>query len=177
VQRLVGDLGDGVPHRHLDGADADRALGMPAGLLVLQHDGEDFLRREIVAGVIKQRIGRRLEDARDKPRPHLRAAGIASGGIEGETANWLAGALNVGDDGDHRRRHLAEIDARIGERRIERDRGLADINDAHFFGPVLAGQKARSAVFAPEVPAISIRLVMPWHPNRDARVKPAHDKG
>ena len=130
VQRLVGDLGDGVPDRDLDGADADRALGMPAGLFVLHHDGEDFFRREI-AGVIEQRVGRRFEDARNKPRAHLRAAGIAAGGIEGEAAHRLAGALDVGDHGDHRRRHLAEIEARIGERRVERDRRLADIDDAH----------------------------------------------
>ena len=47
MQRLVGDLGDRVPDRDLDGADADRALGMAAGLLVLHHDGEDFVRLEI----------------------------------------------------------------------------------------------------------------------------------
>jgi hypothetical protein len=130
VQRLLRDLGDGVPDCDLDGADADRAFGMPAGLLVLHHDGKDFIRCE-VAGGIEQRVGRRFENARNKPCPHLRAAGIASGGIEGETANRLAEALDVGNHGDHRRRHLAEIDARIGERRLERNRGLTDINDAH----------------------------------------------
>ncbi len=53
VQRLLRDLGDGVPDRDLDGADADRTLGMAAGLFVLHHDGEEFFRREI-AGVIEQ---------------------------------------------------------------------------------------------------------------------------
>ena len=46
VQRLVGDLGERVPDRDLDGADADRALGMAARFLVLHHRGEAFLRRE-----------------------------------------------------------------------------------------------------------------------------------
>ena len=56
VQRLVGDLGDRVPHRDLDGADADRALAVAAGFLVAHHRGENFFRREIVAGVVEQRL-------------------------------------------------------------------------------------------------------------------------
>ena len=103
---------------------------MPAGFFVLQHGGEDFLRRELPA-LVEQRGGRRFQDARDKARAHLRAAGIAAGGIEREAADRLAGAHHVGDHGDHRRRHLAEIEARIGELRVERDRRLADIDDAH----------------------------------------------
>ena len=130
MQRLVGDLGERVPDRDLDGADADRALGMPAGFLVLHHDGEAFVRREL-AGVVEQAVGRCFQDARNETRAHLRAAGVAAGGIEGKAADRLAGAHHVGDHGDHRRRHFAEIEARIGERRLERDRRLADIDDAH----------------------------------------------
>ena len=55
VQRLVRDLGDRVPDRNLNCADADGALAMAAGFLVLHHDGENFFRREI-AGVVKQRV-------------------------------------------------------------------------------------------------------------------------
>ena len=44
MQRLAFDLGDGVPHRDLDGADADRALAVAAGLFVAHHHGEDFRR-------------------------------------------------------------------------------------------------------------------------------------
>ncbi len=56
MQRLSGDLGDRVPDRDLDGADADRALAVAAGFFVLHHDGEDFFRREIVARVVEQRF-------------------------------------------------------------------------------------------------------------------------
>ena len=130
VQRLVGDLGERVPDRDLDGADADRALRVAARLLVLHHGGEAFVRRE-QAGVVEQRLGLGFQDARDEARAHLRAAGIAAGGVEGIAAHRLAGAHNVGDHGDHRRRHFAEVEARIGERRVERDRRLADVDDAH----------------------------------------------
>ena len=103
---------------------------MAARFLVLQHDGENFFGRKI-SGVVKQGGGFRLEDARNKARPHLRTAGIAAGGIECESANRLAGAHDIGDHRDHRCRHLGEIDARIGERRIERNRRLADVDNAH----------------------------------------------
>ena len=86
MQRLAGDLGDRVPDRDLDGADADRALAVAAGFLVLHHHGEDFLRIEIVAGLVEQRLRIGLEDARDEARAHLRAAGVAAGGVEGEAA-------------------------------------------------------------------------------------------
>ncbi len=54
MQRLLRDLGERIPDRDLDGADADGALAVSAGFLVLHHDGEDFLGREI-AGAIEQR--------------------------------------------------------------------------------------------------------------------------
>ena len=41
---------------------------------------------------------------------------------------------------------------------------------------VMAGRKARSAVFAPEVPAIPIRGAWPCNPKRDARHRAGHDK-
>ena len=113
MQRLALDLGDRVPHRDLDGADADRALAVPAGLLVPHHHGEDFLRIEIVAGLVEQRFRIGLQDARDESRAHLRAAGIAAGGVEGEARDRLAVADDVGDDRDHRCRHLGEIETGI----------------------------------------------------------------
>ena len=53
MQRLACDLGDRVPDRDLDGADADRALAVAAGFLVPHHHGEDFFRIEIVAGLVR----------------------------------------------------------------------------------------------------------------------------
>src|SRR5579862_9116525 len=94
MQRLVRDLGERVPRRDLDGADADRTLTVPAGLLVLHHDGEDLVRRE-PAGLIQQPLRRRFQDARNKPSAHLRAAGITPGGIEGETTDRLTVAYDV----------------------------------------------------------------------------------
>jgi len=41
---------------------------------------------------------------------------------------------------------------------------------------VMAGRKARSAVFAPEDPAIPIRRARPSQMNRDARDKRGHDR-
>ncbi len=49
-QRLAGDLRHRIPHRHVDGADRDRALAMAARLLVGHHRGPDLVRIEIVAG-------------------------------------------------------------------------------------------------------------------------------
>ncbi len=131
VQRLVGDLGNRIPDRDLDGADGDRALGMPAGFFPPHHAGENFRGIEIAAACVQKRVRVGGENARNEPRPHLRAAGVTAGGIEGEAADRLAVAHDVGDHGDHRRRHFGKIEARIGERRLERDRRLADIDDAH----------------------------------------------
>ena len=61
----------------------------------------------------------------------MRAAGIASSGIEREAANRLSIANDVGDHRNNRRRHFGEIETRIGERRLERNRRLADVNDTH----------------------------------------------
>jgi len=52
VQRLFRDLGDRVPDRDFDRADADRAFAVAAGLFIAGHHREDFLRREIVAGLV-----------------------------------------------------------------------------------------------------------------------------
>ena len=131
VQRLVRDLGDGVPHRDLDRADADRALAVAAGFLVAHHRGEDFVRAQDCRRASSSVSGSALQDARDEALAHLRAAGIAAGRIEGEAGDRLAAAHHVGDHRDHRRRHFREIEARIGERRLQRDRGFADIDNAH----------------------------------------------
>ena len=71
MQRLVGDLGHRVPHRDLDGADADRALAVAAGFLVLHHHGEDLFRREIIAGVVEQRFADRPSRMRGMNRARI----------------------------------------------------------------------------------------------------------
>jgi hypothetical protein len=134
VQRLLRDLRHGVPHRDLDGADADRALGIAADLLALVHRGEDFCRIDVVAGVVEQRFRICLQDARDEALAHLIAAGVAAGRVEREADHRLAVAHHIGDHGDHRGGHLGEIEARVLQVGFERDRPLADVNDAHVVG-------------------------------------------
>jgi hypothetical protein len=131
MQRLLLDLGDGVPQRHLDGADGDRALAVAAGFLALQHAGEQLLGREILSPVVEQRVRCSRQDARNEPRPHRRPTGIAAGGVEGEANDPAAVAHHIGDHHHHRGGHLGEIEARIGKLRIKRDRGFADVDDAH----------------------------------------------
>jgi hypothetical protein len=131
AQRLVGNLGNGIPDRNLDGADRDGPFGMPSSFFPPHHAGENF-RGIVVPATCVQKRGRvGGENARNEPCPHLRAAGVTAGRIECETADGLAVANDVGDHGDYRRRHFGKIEARIGERRLERDRGFADIDDTH----------------------------------------------
>ena len=133
--RLVGglllDLGDRVPHGDLDGADAHRAVGMPAGLLALHHGGEDRLRVEIAPFLVDQAVGVGVHDPRDEPRPHLGTAGIPPRGVEGVADDGLAVADHVGDDRDDGGGHLAEVEHRVAQVRVERDRGFADVGDLH----------------------------------------------
>ncbi|MNC91579.1 hypothetical protein D3C83_78660 [compost metagenome] len=86
---------------------------MAARLLALHHAGENFLRIEVVARGVGERFRLRGEDARDEARAHLRAAGVAPGGIEREARDRLAFPHHVGDHRDHRGGHLAEIERRI----------------------------------------------------------------
>ena len=51
-QRLARDLRHRVPHRHVDGADRDRALAMAARLFVCHQGRPDLVRIEIVAGLV-----------------------------------------------------------------------------------------------------------------------------
>ena len=89
--------------------------------------GRDFLRATAAAGPEPETRG---------ATAHLRAAGVTAGRIEGETADRLAVANDVGDHGDYRRRHFGKIEARIGERRNDtracaRARLAGSEHDAH----------------------------------------------
>jgi hypothetical protein len=131
MQGLAGDLGDRIPHRDLDGADGNRALGVPTRLFPLHHARKDFLGIEIVAARVDERFGRRLQDARNEAVAHLRPAGVAAGGIEGEAGDRPALANDIGDDRDHRGGHLAEIKRRVPQAGIQRNCGFTDVGDAH----------------------------------------------
>src|SRR5206468_7202232 len=62
-QRLACDLGGRVPHRHVERADRDRTLAVPARLLVGHHRGPDLVRIEIVATLVDKTLGLRFENA------------------------------------------------------------------------------------------------------------------
>ena len=73
---------------------------------------------------------------------HLRAARVPAGGVEGEARHRLAVADHVGDDRDNRRGHFREIEAGVAQIGFQRDRGFANIDDAHHgstFTVVIAG--------------------------------------
>ena len=131
VQRHIGDLRRRVPHRDLDGADPDRTLGVAADLLAPDHGRGDAGGIDVAAGLIEERGRVGPEDSRDEALAHLRAAGIAAGGVERKARDRLAAAHHAGNDGDDRRRHLRKVETRIGEVRFERNRDFADVDDAH----------------------------------------------
>ena len=131
MERLVFDLGDRVPARDFDGADRDRALGVAARLLALHHARENFLGIEVRSRRVDERRGIGFEDARNEARAHLRAARIAAGGVERVADDGLAAAHDVGDDGDDRGRHLAEVERGVAHARLQRNGDFADVYDAH----------------------------------------------
>ena len=131
MQRLAGDLGHRVPDRDLDRADGDRALTVAAGFLPFHHDGENFFRIEILLRVVEQRSRICPDDAGDEACTHCRAAGVAAGRVEREADDRPPFAHDVGDDRHHRGRHLGEIETRIADVRLQRDRAFADVDDTH----------------------------------------------
>ena len=131
MQRLALDLGDRVPQGGFNGADGDRAFGVTAGFFPLHHAGEDLGGIDVVAAGVEERFRRGFPDARDEAVAHLRAAGVAAGGVKGKANNRLAVTQHVCNDGDHRRSHLAEIKDRIAQARFQRDGGFTNIYDAH----------------------------------------------
>src|SRR5690606_25702499 len=119
VERLVLDLRDGIPYRHVDRADRDRALAVPARLLVHEHRLPDAVRIEVGAGVVEQRLGIGLEHARNEALAHQLALAIASVGVEAVADDAATVAHDVGDHGDQAQRHPAEVDVRIADGRAD----------------------------------------------------------
>jgi hypothetical protein len=130
-QRLVGDLRHRVPRRHVDGTDRDRALAVPARLLVLHQHRPDAVGIEVVPRIVEQRPRLRLEQPRRKPLADQPALAVAAVRVEAVADDRLAVADHVRDQCDVRQRHLGEVDVRIGDRRGDRHRLLADVDDAH----------------------------------------------
>ena len=66
IERLVLDFRHRIPHRHVEHADGDRTLAVAAGLLIRHQRRPHFVRIEIVAGVIDQRLRRRIHQPRNE---------------------------------------------------------------------------------------------------------------
>jgi hypothetical protein len=129
-ERNAFGLGAQIPERHVEHADGHRALAVPARLLVGHHH-RPALRGLDEALVVEQRIGRRFEQSRDEALAHQALRRVAPVGIEAEAHDRLAVDLAVGGDADDARRHLAEIDIRVADRRFDRRDHVADGGDAH----------------------------------------------
>ena len=130
-QGLALDLRHRVPHGHVDGADGDRALAMPTGLLVGEHGGPDLVGVQVLAAGVHQRFGIGFHDARDESLAHQLALTVAAVGVEAVADHRLAIANHVGDDGHQAQGHLAEVDVGVADGGTDRDGFLADFDDLH----------------------------------------------
>ena len=135
-QRLSCDLGNGIPHRHVDRSDGDRAFAMSARLLVGHHASPNFRGVEIFAARIDEAGRFGFEYPRPKPFTNQAALAISSVGIESVSHHRLAVADYVGYDRDQAQRHLREIDIRVADRRSDRLGDLAHIHNPHARSPV-----------------------------------------
>src|SRR3546814_10943868 len=90
VERHAGDLGDGIPHRHVDDPDGDRALAVAARFLVGHHGGPDPARVEVVAGFVAEACRVGLLEALQRALAKQATAGLAACGDESLTNEQLA---------------------------------------------------------------------------------------
>jgi hypothetical protein len=130
-ERLVLDLGRGVPHRHVDRAHGDRAFVVAAGLFVAHQRGPDRVRVAVVALAVEQAGGRGFEHARNEALAHQRALAVAAVGVEAVADDGLVVAHDVGDDGHQAQRHLREVDVGVADVRLDGARRFADVEDLH----------------------------------------------
>jgi hypothetical protein len=100
--------------------------------LLVRHQRLPYGERiEVLVFLVDQRRSVRLEDTREEAISHQRALPVASVGVESIADDRLTVANDVGDDGDDRTGHLRKIDVGIGDRRGDRDRLLANVDNAH----------------------------------------------
>jgi hypothetical protein len=130
VQRLPGELGGQVEQRHVDHADGDRALAVPARLLVAHHDVPRPPRVQ-VAGLVEQCFRSGVEQTRQHPTPEDLPGAVAAVGVEPVAHDRLAVAHHVADDRHDRAVHRAEVDPRVADRRADGDDSLVHRQDLH----------------------------------------------
>ena len=125
-ERQVLRLRPQIPGRRLDQADGARPLAVPAGLLV-EHGDARAGRRVDEAVAIEQRLGLRLQQARNESLAQQRALAVAADGIE-----RISRDSAVGDQRQRRSSHGAEADRGVAHVRTDADGALAAINKLHF---------------------------------------------
>ena len=130
-QRFARDLGDRVPHGHVDGAYRDGALAVAARLLVLHQGAPDAVRIEVVARIVQQRCGVGFAETRCEAFPDESTLAVAAVGVESIADDGASVAHLVGDDGDQGQRHLREVDVRIRDGGCDGQGYFPDVNDTH----------------------------------------------
>ncbi len=80
---------------------------------------------------VEQRFRLRRLEARDEALAQQPARRVAAIRIEAETDHRFAVALHIGDDGDDRGGHLAEIDIGVADRRGDWDDDVVDGGNLH----------------------------------------------
>src|SRR3954453_6313131 len=129
IERLLLDFRDRVPDRHVEHADRDRALAVPAWLLVLHQAGPGLVRVEVLPRLVEKRVRIRALQARDEALAQEPARRVAAVRVEAEADDRPAVADHVRDHGDDAHGHLAEVDIRVAQRRPDRHHGLAHVGD------------------------------------------------
>src|SRR5205085_8951830 len=84
IEPLLLDLRDRVPDRHVEHADRDRALAVPARLLVLHQAGPGLVRVEILPRLVEKRVRIRALQARDEALAQEPARRVAAVRVEAE---------------------------------------------------------------------------------------------
>ncbi len=134
-QRLAGDLCRRIPDRHVERADGDRALTMPARLLVRHHRRPKLVRIKVVTGIIEHGTWIGLQDPVAKPLPNEPPLAIATVGIEAIADDAPPIPRHIRHHGHQAGGHLREIDISVADRRGDRLGYFTNINDAHVFSP------------------------------------------
>ena len=130
-QGLAGDLGRGVPDRHVESAHRHRTLAVAAGLLVLHHRGPDLVRIKVIAALVEQALGSGLQDAVAEALADQATLAVAAVRVEAVADDATPVANHVGHHGNQARGHLREVDIGVADRRCDRLGDFADVDDAH----------------------------------------------
>src|SRR5262249_60202817 len=97
IQRLSGDLRDGVPDRHVHRADGDRPLAVAAWLFIHHHPIPDLRRIEIGSIRLEERARLSFQKARDESLAQEATLSVPAVGVEAVADHSPALAPDFGD--------------------------------------------------------------------------------